>query len=853
MFTRPVLLVQDIQDPIGESTAYETRKTLAGASLRSLIGAGIPLGGAAGIVLRHSYKILEAAQDLDRNDMLTEKSLTGHGVVIGAGVMGAGIAALLANIGWRVSLLDRVPEDAGTDAKSRNRLGKEGLDRVLKSRPPQFAIAEYVARVRVGNVEDNLDWLQDADWVVEAAAEDPAIKKQLMATLAVHVNPKTIISSNTSGLGLAEMVADCPTDFQSRFLGTHFFNPPRYMKPLELIPAANTDPEIFEGFVRFADRVLGKRVIRAKDTPGFISTRLGMFSLTKTIELAVKHDLTVEEVDYLTGQLLGRPRSGTFRLADVIGLDITARIADNLKTALPGDETYQAIQIPRIMRKLIEEGRVGAKSGAGFYKREKSGEILSLDLNTGEYRPRQEPKLFPRNVEALPLANRLRKLWEISPEHNKGWLREMLQATLGYIGHITPEVSDRIVEVDDALIGGFGWEMGPFHILDALGSIEWPDGEPALFDGLKNAVQPRFYTNEAGQHYYFDFHSGVMSPLPRPADVIVLKDLKKAGKVIEETDSAALVDLGEGVVCFEWRSKMNTLNPELIAFLVKAKERAEQDFQALILGGSGENFSAGFDLKIFAEQIEAKKWDEIDRDIRQFQNALQALKYASVPVVSTAYGYTLGGGCETMLHCDGVQAAFESAIGLPEANVGLIPGGGGTTQILLRAMVDVPPGTILERSDPYPFLRPAWDTLRLARFSSSADEARSLGYLRDSDGITLHPDRLLHDAKERAVSLADSYRPSAPAQITVMGEDGMARFQWEMHLLRRADKITDHDVRVGLGLARVLTGGSLVHPAEVSEQYLLNLEREVFLSLAGTAETLARIRHMLSTGKPLRN
>jgi 3-hydroxyacyl-CoA dehydrogenase len=785
--------------------------------------------------------------------MLTEKSLTGHGVVIGAGVMGAGIAALLANIGWRVSLLDRVPENAGSDAKSRNRLAQEGLDRILKARPPQFAVPEYAARVRVGNIEDNLDWLQDADWVVEAAAEDPSVKKQLMATLAEHVGPETIISSNTSGLGLAEMVADCPTDFQDRFLGTHFFNPPRYMKPLELIPAANTNTEIFEGFVRFSDRVLGKRVIRAKDTPGFISTRLGMFSLTKTIELAVAHGLTVEEVDYLTGPLMGRPRSGTFRLADVIGLDITARIADNLKKALPNDEAYQALQIPPIMRKLIEEGRVGAKSGAGFYKREKSGEILSLDLNTGEYRPRQETQLFPREVDALPLAECLRKLWELSPKHNRGWLREILFATLGYIAHITPEVSDRIVEVDDALIGGFGWEIGPFHILDALGPIEWPNGEPALFDGLKNAGQHRFYANEAGRHYYFDFRSGTMEMLPRPTDVIILKDLKKAGKLIEENDSAALIDLGDGVACFEWRTKMNTLNPELIAFLVKAKEKAARDFKALVLGGSGEHFSAGFDLKIFADQIEAQKWDEIERDIKQFQNALQALKYASIPVISTTYGYTLGGGCETMLHCDSVQAAFESAIGLPEANVGLIPGGGGTTQMLLRAMVDVPPGTILERSDPYPFLRPAWDTMRLARFSSSADEARSIGYLRDSDGITGHPDRLLHDAKERAISIADSYRPASPRQVTVMGMDGMARFRWELHLLRRADQITDHDVRVGEALARVLTGGLLVHPAEVSEQYLLNLEREVFLSLAGTPETLARIRHMLATGKPLRN
>jgi 3-hydroxyacyl-CoA dehydrogenase len=785
--------------------------------------------------------------------MINDKSLTGHAVVIGAGVMGAGIAALLANLSWRVDLLDRLPEDAGTDAKSRNRLATEGLDRALKSRPPQFALSEYASRVRVGNVEDNLDWARDANWVVEAVAEDPAVKNDLMKRLAAVVGPETVVTSNTSGLSLAGMVAGCPPNFRARFLGTHFFNPPRYMKPLELIPTSETDPAVFDGFVRFADRVLGKRVIRAKDTPGFISTRLGMYALSKTIQLAVERGLRVEEVDYLTGPLLGRPKSGTFRLADVVGLDITAKIADNLKAALPDDPYYQSLQVPDVMRKLIADGRTGAKAGAGFYKREKSGEILSLDFETLDYRPKQDPAYFSREVEKLPLGERFRKLWELSPDHDHGWLREMLIATLGYMADVTPGAADRIVEVDDALIGGFGWEMGPFHVLDALGSIQWPNDEPTLVSRLRTSGQDRFYTNKDGCHAYFDFATGRMADLPRPSEVIILKDLRKAGKAVLEEGDAALIDMGEGAVCLEWRTKMNVLTPEIITFFNRAREQAEREFSALVIGHGGEHFSAGFNLNLFAEKAKAQDWKAIDAMLKELQQTLQGLKYASVPVVCAVGGYTLGGGCETMLHCAGVQAAFESAIGLPEANVGLIPAGGGTTQMFLRAMEEVPPGTILERSDPYPFIKPVWDNLRLARFSSSADEARALGYLHPSDGITVHPDRLLHDAKERALAPATSYRPPPPGSATAMGEDGLARFRWELHLLRRADQITEQDARVADRLAYVLCGGGLVHATEITEDYLLELEREAFLSLAGTPETLARIRHMLETGKPLRN
>lgn len=806
--------------------------------------------------------------------MLNEKSLTGHAAIIGAGVMGAGIAALLANIGWQVDLLDRLPEDAPTDPHARNRIAQEGLARALKAHPPHFALPEYAARVRVGNVVDHLDWLREADWVVEAVAEDMDVKKSVMAAIAAHVGPKTTISSNTSGLSLARMVSECPPDFRARFLGTHFFNPPRYMKLVELTPTSDTDHTLFEGFVRFADRVLGKRVIQAKDTPGFISTRLGMYALAKTLEIAFARGLRVEDVDYITGPLLGRPKSGTFRLADVIGIDITVQIIDNLAAALPNDMAYQSLHIPEAMRRLIAEGRVGAKAGAGFYMRGENGEILSLELSTLEYRTHREPISFPAEVEKLPLEERLSRLWELSPAHDGGFLQEMLRSILGYIAEITPEVADRIVEVEDTFINGFGWEMGPFHMMDALDPIiNWPEKEPSLIARLHETplslqpasgrgaegkeptidTRPRFYVEEGGRHYYFAFHERRWMPLLRPGGIIVLKDLRKAGKMVEEIDDAALVDLGDDVLCLEWRTKMNTLHPRLVAFFETARLRAEEDFAALIIGGSGEHFSAGYDLKLFLARIEMQDWDGLDALLRLFQDTLLGFKYAIVPVIGTAYGYTLGGGCETILHCTAAQAAFESAIGLPEANVGLIPAGGGTTQMLLRALEKVPSGTLLEPADPYPVLQPLWETLRSGRFSSCAEDARQLGFLRLTDGVTRHPDRLLHDAKTRALTLVSEYTPPPRATAMVMGESGLARFRWELHLLRSAGKITKHDARVAEKLAYVLTGGALIHPAEVTEQHLLDLEREAFLQLAGTSETLARIKHLLETGKPLRN
>jgi 3-hydroxyacyl-CoA dehydrogenase len=599
--------------------------------------------------------------------------------------------------------------------------------------------------------------------------------------------------------------------------------------------------------------VLGKRVIRARDTPGFISTRLGMYALVRTMELAARQGLTVEETDYLTGPLLGRPKSGTFRLADVVGLDVTARIVANLKAALPDDAAYQKLNPPEAMAALIGAGRIGAKSGEGFTRKGPDGTLQSLDLDTLEYRARQEPESVDKVLESLPLAERIPALLAEAPARYRDFLRDMLADTLGYMADKTPEVADRIVEVDDALMGGFGWEAGPFMLLGYLDGFAWPGEPPALVRQLHARGLNRFYANERGRHAYFDFRAEAMREIERPPGVLILKDVLKANGVVEESDAGSLVDLGDGALCLAWRTKMGTLNPGVTEMLERARARAEADFQALVIVGGQDPFSAGFDLSLLAGQIEAHRWDEIDAMMRRLQQALLGLKYAQIPVVGAASGYALGGGCEVLMHCAAVQAAFESAIGLPEANAGLIPTGGGIVQSVVRAVEQTPPPAPLERADYYPALRRRWNNLRLARFSSSAPEAVSFGYLRDTDGITVHPDRLLHDAKARAHAMTADYRPPERPLLPIMAEDGVARFRWEMHLLRRGGQITEHDGRIALALARVMCGGSLIHVTNVTENYLLDLEREEFLSLASTPESLTRLKRLIATGRPLRN
>lgn len=760
--------------------------------------------------------------------MLNEESLQGIAIVIGAGTMGGGIAAQLANAGWQVRLLD-VPGPDPNDRKSRNQAAAAGLERILKSRPPLLFLPEYAERIRIGNTLDNLDWLRDADWVVEAVAEKMEVKQSVLAAVEAHYGPQTVVSSNTSGLSLRGMAADRSLDFRSRFLGSHFLNPPRYLKLLEVIPTDETDPAVTEGFVRFAEQVLGHRCVIAKDTPGFISTRIWILHLLDSIRLAVQHDLTVEEADSLTGPLIGRPRSATFRMADIVGLDIIAAIAQNQYAALTGDPFRDHLLLPEVVQRLIAEGRVGEKSGAGFYRRE-GREILALDFGTMEYRPRQEPQ--NPAVEALlkvPLGERLRRIEQTTGEPWAEFLRTLLNALSDYVFRMAPEFARDTLSVDRVMRWGFGWELGPFESA-AYRQRDTASGE------------------SPGGRTYRVFEQAEPQSIPDEPEYIVLADVKAAHGTVLDSPMGSLLDLGDEVACLEFHSKMNTFDPALCAFVNAARERAERDFRALVIGNQGAHFSAGYNLRALLDAAEAGQWDALEAMMREVQATFMALKGATVPVVAAPHGYTLGAGCECALHCVSIQAAPELVMGLPELNAGVVPTGGGVKEMLARAMQawdDV--------SDPFPLVEQVFRLLVPPRNSSSAAEAQKMGFLRASDGLSRNADRLLYEAKQRALALANAgYRPPVQQNIRVLGADGLARLRMNLHGQFRSGVLTEHDHRIADRIANILTGG-LPYAREVSEAWLLHLEREAFLSLIGEPKSRERMRHLLETGKPLRN
>jgi 3-hydroxyacyl-CoA dehydrogenase len=766
--------------------------------------------------------------------MVNEKSVTGKAIVIGAGTMGSGIAAQLANAGWQVGLLDVAGPDPA-DKKTRNRTAQSGLERIRTSKPPLLYLPDFAERIRIGNVEDDLNWLRGADWVVEAVAEKMEIKRAVMAQIEVHAGAETVLSTNTSGLNLREMTAERSPAFKRRFLGTHFFNPPRYLKLIELIVLPETDPALADGFTRFAERVLGRRVVRAKDTPGFISNRIGMWHLFDSIHTALDQALTVEEVDYLTGTLLGRPRSATFRLADIIGFDIMADIARNQVARLTDDPFRDRLLLPDVLQRLMAEGRKGEKSGAGFYKREGKA-ILALDFKTLSYRPQQPVRIAA--VETLleqPLVERFAAIRAQKDTHWGHYLHTILVALLAYTRHVAPEIADDALAIDRVMQWGFHWELGPLEIGDLRQASTLP--AQRSFGGTETARTVRVFAKRE------------LQPLPDPPEYLSLAARKAAGKTVLETSEASLIDLGEGVACLEFHTKMNTLTPALTESIEKARVRAEQDFAALVVGSQGRNFSAGFDLTLLLESIEAENWTAIETMMRAVQNAFQGLKYARIPTVAAPYGYTLGGGCECTLHCRSVQAAAEVVMGLPETTLGVIPVGGGIKEMLARAMEGMKPD-----ADPLPAIERAFDLIAFPKNATSAHEAQAIGLLRETDGITLNPDRLLYEARERALGLANAgHPPFVKKSVRVMGEETLARLRMKIHWRYRAGMLTDHDRLLADRVAYVLSGGALPYAQEVDEDYLLHLEREVFLQLVREPKTAARIRHMLETGKPLKN
>jgi len=787
--------------------------------------------------------------------------------VLGAGTMGCQLAALLANAGVPVLLLDVVPPELTDDERRRgltldhpevrNRLSRAGLERALQMRPAAFTLPERAQLVTVGNFEDDLARIAECDWVIEAVVEDLSVKQAMMERVERFWRPGVVVSTNTSGLPVREIAHGRSDAFRGHFLGTHFFNPPRYLRLLEVIPLPDTDPEVVRWVEEVAGRILGKGVVVCKDTPNFIANRIATFGFLHTVRVMVEEGLTVEEVDELTGPFLGRPRTATFRTADLVGLDVLAHVARNSYQRLVDDEQREVFQLPEFLQAMLDRGWLGDKSGGGFYRRT-DGEVLALDPRTLEYRPRQRPRL--PSVEAVRnLDDWARRVKAVlgSGDRAGRFLWRVLSGVLVYAARRIPEISDDLVTVDRALRWGFGWEMGPFETWDALGVAEVARRLESEGVALPPVVQQVldsggcFYRRRDGTLEVFDPLRRAYVPVRWPEGVLVLKERKAQGAVVARNAGCSLVDLGDGVLGVEFHTKMNAIGEDIVRMLQQALREAERHFDAVVVANQGPDFSAGANLVLLLVEAQEGNWDELELAVRTFQQLNQALKYFPKPVVVAPHGRTLGGGCELVLHAGRVQAAMETYLGLVETAVGLLPAGGGLKEMAVRAAERFPEEVA---GDLFPVLRWAFELVATARVSTSAEEARKLGFLRPGDGITLNPDRLVADAKEVALCLVRTgYRPPLRSPVRVGGERVRAALYAGLHNLRAGGHITEYDEHVGRKVAYVLTGGDVPEGSRVDEQHLLDLEREAFLSLLGERKTQERIRHMLERGRPLRN
>ena len=748
--------------------------------------------------------------------------------VLGAGTMGAQIAAHFANAGVPALLLDLTAD-----------IARDGLKRARGLKPDAFFTPDRAALVATGGFDTDLKRIADADWIVEAVVEQRDVKRSLLERVDAVRRAGTIVSSNTSGIPIAELGAGRSADFRRCWLGTHFFNPPRYLHLVEVIPTADTDRAVVDRVSGFVDHRLGKGVVIAKDRPNFIANHIGLYGVVQVLRAFESGDYTIEEIDEITGPALGRPKSATFRTMDIAGIDILADVARNLN-----------LEVPPLVAALVGRGWVGEKAGQGFYKRQRTAtgsEILTLDPATMTYRPRQPARLpsldAARGIEDV--RQRISTLF-FGQDKVGRFVRETLGRTLIYTAQVTPEIAYSIDDVDRAMNWGFGWELGPFEMLDALGPRAVVDA--VLGDGARpdiaRADLARAFQASDGRFR----EDGVPPAAP---DLQILKSARERSRILRKNAGASLVDLGDGVLCVEFHSKMNAIGGDTVEMLHAGLKEATANFAALVVGNDAEHFSAGANLMLVLLEAQEGNWDDIDLMVRGFQNATQALRYADVPVIVAPAGMTLGGGCEITLHGDRVQAAAESYIGQVEVGVGLVPAGGGCKELLARAMDDVPSPTI----DLLPFVQRVFETIGFGKVSTSAADAKRLGFLTDADRVTMNRERLLANAKAFALErVAEGYkRPVPRAAIPVGGESVRAALKLGVHLAWRAGRISDHDAVVGRALAHVLAGGALPHQTTVGEQYLLDLEREAFLKLCGERKTLERIHHTLKTGKPLRN
>ena len=763
--------------------------------------------------------------------------------VVGAGTMGAQIAAHIANVGIPCDLLDIPPAELTLEERAngltldsptvRNRIAQSALDRMksAKTRSP-FYVPDAAELIRVGNFHDHTEWLADADWIIEAVVENLDVKKQVHGQIDRHRRRGALVSSNTSGISIRAIAEGLSDDYRECFIGAHFFNPPRYMYLIELIPTDTTRPDIIEFISDFAEHALGKGIVRCKDTPNFIANRIGIFSVLHTIHLMLEEGYTIDEVDAITGPPMGRPRSATFRLGDIIGLDVLVDVANNVYENAINDEMREVFRVPDFILQMVEKGWLGEKTGGGFYQRrrgENGSEIWTLEYNTLEYAPRSEVRFDSINeVRRIADAGERLKRLVASDDRAGQFAWKCLSHTMRYAASRIPEISDDLESIDNVMKWGFNWELGIFEAWDAIGvseSVARMKEEsrtiPPLVADLLDSGRTSFYKTSSNS------------------------------QPVKSNPDASLIDMGDGVLCLEFHSKMNTIDNPSIEMMFEAVDEVERNFEGLVIGNHADNFSVGANLALMLERARNKDWGALEAMISAYQRANMRFRLSPKPVVAAPAGMALGGGCEIAFGADRICAAAETYIGLVEVGVGLIPAAGGVKEMAIRCLEGVP---LEADAEPFPHIKRTFETIAYAKVSESAAGAKQLGYLREADTVSINRRHHLHDAKQLVLAMAaEGYQEPQPREVFVLGETGLDRLRSEIDLAQRAGQLSDHDVKILNQLAYVLCGGELSAPQSVSEDYLLELEREAFLGLCGEEKTHQRIEYTLKTGKPLKN
>ncbi|MDB9830614.1 3-hydroxyacyl-CoA dehydrogenase/enoyl-CoA hydratase family protein [Polaribacter sp.] len=792
--------------------------------------------------------------------------------IIGSGIMGSGIACHFANIGVEVLLLDIVPRELNDKEKAkgltleskvvRNRLVNDALGTSLKSKPSPIYNQKFASRITTGNIDDDIHLIKHVDWVMEVVVERLDIKKVVFEKIEKHRTPGTLITSNTSGIPIKFMNEGRSVDFQKHFAVTHFFNPPRYLKLFEVVPGPNCDQEVTDFLMMYGDKFLGKTSVLAKDTPAFIGNRIGIFSIMNLFHIVKEMDLTIEEVDKLTGPVIGRPKSATFRTIDVVGLDTLVHTANGVKDNCPEDEMRAQFEIPAFVNQMMENKWLGSKTKQGFYKRvvnaDGKKEILSLDLNTLEYRSKKRASFATLELTKTidNVGDRFKVLVKGKDKAGE-FYRKCLSALFAYVQNRVPEISDEIYRIDDGLRAGFGWEHGPFQIWNEIGVaagvelMKATGKEPAAWvTEMLEKGETSFYTLKEGATYYYDIPAKAQVKKPGQDSFIILDNIRKSTEVFKNS-GVSLQDIGDGILNLEFRSKMNTIGGDVLTGLNKAIDIAEKDFQGLVVGNQAPNFSVGANIGMIFMMATEQEYDELNMAIKYFQDSMMRMRYSSIPTISAPHGMALGGGCEISLHADKVVAAAETYMGLVEFGVGVIPGGGGSKEMALRASDAFQKGDVELN-----LLQENFLTIGMAKVSTSAYEAFDLGLLqKGKDIVVVNKERQIATAKAHAKLMAESgyTQPVTRKDVKVLGKQALGMFLVGTDSMEHSKYISAHDQKIANKLANVMAGGDLSEPTLVSEQYLLDLEREAFLSLCTERKTLERIQHMLKTGKPLRN